>query len=94
MFLSIKYRKLSGLALGDNTFLISFHPALLKQILPYNPFLIFKSFPLEIPIFLRDHNNGMYNCLTYFLAKIFTDVNYIYFTFWTCLIKITYLKNH
>ena len=48
-------------------------------------FFIFKSFPLEIPIFLRDHNNGMYNCLTYFLAKIFTDVNYICFTFWTSL---------
>ena len=42
-------------------------------------FFVVNTFPLEIPIFMRDHKNGMYNCLSYFLAKVFTDVNFIRF---------------
>ena len=33
-----------------------------------------KSFPAELPIFIREHQNGMYMVLPYYLAKIFIDV--------------------
>ena len=38
----------------------------------------FKSFPAEITIFVREHQNGMYMVLPYYLAKIFTDVSLIF----------------
>ena len=34
-----------------------------------------KSFPAELPIFVREHQNGMYMVLPYYLSKTFTDVN-------------------
>lgn len=42
------------------------------------PFSFIKTFPLEIPIFMRDHQNGMYRVLAYYVAKIFTDVFVIF----------------
>ena len=37
-------------------------------------FFAFKSFPVELPIFLRDYENGMYRVLTYYASKLITDV--------------------
>jgi hypothetical protein len=34
----------------------------------------FKSFPAEIPILMREHKNGMYRILPYYLSKILVDV--------------------
>ena len=32
-------------------------------------------FPVEFPVFLREHKNAMYRTDTYFLAKTFAEVN-------------------
>lgn len=37
-------------------------------------FFIVNVFPIELPIFYRDHENGMYRVFSYFIAKIITDV--------------------
>ena len=47
--------------------------------MPYNKFnfflFTFQVFPVEVPVFLREHKNGMYRADTYFLAKTFSEVN-------------------
>jgi hypothetical protein len=42
-----------------------------------NMFAVLNTFPAEIPIFLREHQNGMYMVITYYLSKIFIDVRNI-----------------
>nr|QNH67900.1 ATP-binding cassette transporter subfamily G-like protein 1 [Brachionus rotundiformis] len=39
-----------------------------------NMFAVINTFPVEIPIFLREHQNGMYMVLPYYLSKIFVDL--------------------
>jgi len=39
-----------------------------------NMFAVLNSFPAELPIFIREHQNGMYMVLPYYLSKIFIDV--------------------
>nr|QUF59469.1 ATP-binding cassette transporter Abcg-like5 [Brachionus angularis] len=39
-----------------------------------NMFSVLNTFPAEIPIFLREHQNGMYSVISYYLAKIITDL--------------------
>ncbi|XP_013386693.1 protein white-like [Lingula anatina] len=38
-----------------------------------NMFPVINTFPLEIPVFKRDHNNGMYRTDVYFLCKTFAE---------------------
>jgi hypothetical protein len=33
-----------------------------------------KTFPSELPVFIREHQNGMYMTLPYYIAKVLTDV--------------------
>lgn len=42
-----------------------------------NMFVVLNSFPAEMPIFLREHGNGMYRVINYYLSKFIIDV-YIY----------------
>nr|UOU03353.1 ATP-binding cassette subfamily G-like 2 [Brachionus rubens] len=37
-------------------------------------FFIVNIFPAELPVFLRDYQNGMYRVISYYLAKILTDL--------------------
>jgi hypothetical protein len=37
---------------------------------------LFQTFPAEVPIFLREHQNRMYRVISYYLAKILIDVNF------------------
>nr|QUF59467.1 ATP-binding cassette transporter Abcg-like2 [Brachionus angularis] len=37
-------------------------------------FFVVNVFPIELPIFYRDHENGMYRVISYYLAKILTDL--------------------
>lgn len=39
-----------------------------------NMFAVLNTFPLEIPIFIREHQSGMYSVATYYLSKILIDV--------------------
>ena len=48
---------------------------------------VLNAFPSEIPIFLREHQNGMYNVLSYYLSKIFIEV---FFILKNLLAKLTY----
>ena len=36
-----------------------------------------KTFCLEIPLFLREHNNGLYRVSSYFVAKMFAEVIFL-----------------
>lgn len=40
-----------------------------------NMFAVLNTFPLEIPIFIREHQSGMYSVATYYLSKVLIDVN-------------------
>ena len=35
---------------------------------------VFQNFPLELPIFLREHGSGLYRVDTYYLSKSITDL--------------------
>lgn len=37
-------------------------------------FAVINSFPPEIPIFLREHYNGLYRVLAYYLSKLMIEV--------------------
>jgi hypothetical protein len=47
---------------------------LLMQTSFANMFAALGSFPPEMPIFLREHHNGMYMVINYYLTKILVDV--------------------
>ena len=36
--------------------------------------MIFKTFPREIPLFKREHQNGMYKVFSYFMSKLIVEV--------------------
>ncbi|RNA09917.1 ABC subfamily ABCG [Brachionus plicatilis] len=40
-----------------------------------NMFGVLNSFPAELPIFYRDHQNSMYRTVNYYLSKLITEVN-------------------
>ena len=40
-----------------------------------NLFGVLNTFPAEIPIFLREHQNRMYRCFNYYLSKTLVEVN-------------------
>ncbi|CAF0898548.1 unnamed protein product [Brachionus calyciflorus] len=42
-------------------------------------FFVVNTFPIELPIFLREYQNGMYKVISYYLAKIFTDLPTFFF---------------
>lgn len=42
-----------------------------------NMFAVINAFTAEIPIFIREHQNGMYSVLAYYLSKFFVDVREI-----------------
>nr|UOU03355.1 ATP-binding cassette subfamily G-like 5 [Brachionus rubens] len=39
-----------------------------------NMFSVINSFPVEIPIFMREHQNGMYMVFPYYMAKVIVDL--------------------
>ncbi len=39
-----------------------------------NMFPVVNTFPAEIPLFLREHHNGMYRVFPYYLSKLIIDV--------------------
>ena len=39
-----------------------------------NIFYFLQTFPLEYPVYLRDHTNGMYRALVYFLCKSVAEI--------------------
>ena len=43
-------------------------------ILMFNKIFL-KTFPAEIPLFLREHHNGMYRVFPYYLSKLIIDVS-------------------
>ena len=41
-----------------------------------NAILIVNTFPAEVPIFIREHQNGVYSVISYYLSKTLIDVFY------------------
>lgn len=39
-----------------------------------NVFLLLKTFPAELPIFIREHQNRMYSVISYYLARVVLDL--------------------
>ncbi|KAH7645763.1 protein white isoform X1 [Dermatophagoides farinae] len=54
-----------------------------------NVFSVINTFCSELPIFLREYNNGMYRVDTYFLAKMFSELPY-QIIFPTILVALLY----
>jgi ATP-binding cassette, subfamily G (WHITE), eye pigment precursor transporter len=46
-----------------------------------NMFAVINSFPAELPIFYREHQNGMYRVINYYMSKVISDVIFIFFRF-------------
>jgi len=53
----------------------------------FSAFLVSKVFPAEIPIFRREHFNGMYSVLAYYVSKTTAELpNFIVLPLVHCLI--------
>ena len=57
-----------------------------------NMFGVLNSFPAELPIFYRDHQNSMYRTVNYYLSKLITEVSGCIFFVLNCYLS-TNLKN-
>ena len=49
-------------------------------------------FPVELPVFLREHKNGMYRTDVYYLAKTLSEVGFLHccltFTNWLTALEL------
>ena len=54
----------------------------LMTITQSNAFLVLQIFPREFQLFHREHRRKLYNCTSFFLAKIFTELPFYIFIPW------------